>query len=42
LNTIPFTRDDEFWEDTVERVLSNIFDPRFECFRVTETDQSAS
>jgi hypothetical protein len=42
LNTIPFARDDEFWEDTVERVLSNIFDPRFECFRVTETDQSAS
>ena len=42
LNTIPFTRDDEFWEDTIERVLTNIFDPRFECFRVTETDQSAS
>ena len=42
LNTLPFTRDDEFWEDTVERVLSNIFDPRFECFRVTETGPSAS
>jgi hypothetical protein len=42
LNTIPFTRDDEFWEDTVERVLSNIFDPRFECFRVTESGPSAS
>jgi hypothetical protein len=42
LNTIPFTRDDEFWEDTVEKVLANIFDERFECFRVTETDQSTS